>query len=440
MSLNSNIVDIVPLARFADVNITSIKDTLVNSWHVISDLVTGDLATYKSELVSVRTAVEVEVPLGGKLEITNNPQYSAACALYNSIDFVVETVFLFSDFATNMPEGLRATYNDHVATEVFAAFRDGPLNENGGKNFKLMAKKMTEEFGKLSVKEITKKGAVTSIQAFVDTTKSIMAELDIDLASIMLKSAGDMGIAVSESLLTEAMGPAGLSLTAMFEFAKCMNYLSFFVSLSGSFDQHAFVIQFNGQNGALCDNGVYITTSEGEQGRVQNTFFVAKILHAADLNDLMKESFEQVTGTTKYTVTETALQNDGEEIDMAEAATMRMPVPAGYDPARCTVYEIEADGSFSPVEATRDGMHYVFTVDRMGQYVIVEEPMAGDTDGDNTVTNADVLAIFRYLYNAGENPMAVPAAADVDGDGAVTNADVLLIFQHLYNATLYPLD
>lgn len=62
----------------------------------------------------------------------------------------------------------------------------------------------------------------------------------------------------------------------------------------------------------------------------------------------------------------------------------------------------------------------------------------GDVNGDKLVTNADVLAIYRYIYNADIYPININVG-DVTGDGLVTNADVLAIFRYIYNPALYPL-
>lgn len=67
-----------------------------------------------------------------------------------------------------------------------------------------------------------------------------------------------------------------------------------------------------------------------------------------------------------------------------------------------------------------------------------EAVMLGDVDGNGAVTNADVLMIFRYIYNADLYPLDT-AVGDVDGNGTVTNSDVLAIFRYIYNPALYPL-
>ena len=70
--------------------------------------------------------------------------------------------------------------------------------------------------------------------------------------------------------------------------------------------------------------------------------------------------------------------------------------------------------------------------------VTVIDYILGDVNGDTYITNADVLAIFRYIYNPELYPVNV-IAADVNHDSYVTNADVLAIFRYIYNSELYPI-
>ena len=88
------------------------------------------------------------------------------------------------------------------------------------------------------------------------------------------------------------------------------------------------------------------------------------------------------------------------------------------------------------------GREVVLTLN--GEYpYIPEEPeepeyVSGDVDGDEDVTNADVLMIYRYIYDPAAYPLDVDVA-DVDGDGYVTNADVLMIYRYIYDPVAYPL-
>ena len=71
--------------------------------------------------------------------------------------------------------------------------------------------------------------------------------------------------------------------------------------------------------------------------------------------------------------------------------------------------------------------------------VNVLDYILGDANGDGDISNADVLVIFRYIYNADLYPIPQHAAADVNGDGEISNADVLCIFRYIYNPALYPI-
>ena len=71
--------------------------------------------------------------------------------------------------------------------------------------------------------------------------------------------------------------------------------------------------------------------------------------------------------------------------------------------------------------------------------MVFKKTLLGDVDGDDQITNADVLEIYRYIYNPALYPLDV-SVGDVNKDGVVTNEDVLLIFRYIYNPTLYPLE
>ncbi len=63
----------------------------------------------------------------------------------------------------------------------------------------------------------------------------------------------------------------------------------------------------------------------------------------------------------------------------------------------------------------------------------------GDTNGDGHITNADVLEMYKYIYNPITYPIDYPEIADANFDGSVTNSDILLIYKYIYNPGLYPI-
>lgn len=80
----------------------------------------------------------------------------------------------------------------------------------------------------------------------------------------------------------------------------------------------------------------------------------------------------------------------------------------------------------------------IVCVEDMTLYPVWEEVKSGDVNGDGGITNADVLGIYRYIYNSELYPLDLEVA-DVNGDGSVTNADVLAIYRYIYDPELYPL-
>ena len=94
------------------------------------------------------------------------------------------------------------------------------------------------------------------------------------------------------------------------------------------------------------------------------------------------------------------------------------------------------EGIFDPATNT-----FTFETDKFSTYALAyddRDKVLGDVSGDGIITNADVLMIYRYIYNATLYPLDV-TVGDVNGDGLVTNADVLMIYRYIYNPVLYPI-
>lgn len=82
-----------------------------------------------------------------------------------------------------------------------------------------------------------------------------------------------------------------------------------------------------------------------------------------------------------------------------------------------------ADGSITPYDPS--------TAPEDPGYVEPEERPMGDVDGDDRITNADLVMTARYIVNLLEDDAArtglVEGFGDIDGDGSTTNADVVKI-------------
>lgn len=97
-------------------------------------------------------------------------------------------------------------------------------------------------------------------------------------------------------------------------------------------------------------------------------------------------------------------------------------------------FEISGSGLFDSLTTKPRTLNFVGT-----EIEIPKGYILGDVNGDGGVTNADVLVIYRYIYNADLYPLN-EKIGDVNGDGGVTNADVLMIYRYIYNPNLYPIE
>jgi len=60
--------------------------------------------------------------------------------------------------------------------------------------------------------------------------------------------------------------------------------------------------------------------------------------------------------------------------------------------------------------------------------VVIKGLIAGDVDGDGSITSADVTVLYNYLIN---NESSSLVDGDVDGDGSITSGDVTVVYNKL---------
>ncbi len=60
--------------------------------------------------------------------------------------------------------------------------------------------------------------------------------------------------------------------------------------------------------------------------------------------------------------------------------------------------------------------------------VVINGLVAGDVDGDGSITSGDITVLYNYLINSDESSMV---DGDVDGDGSITSADVTVVYNLL---------
>ena len=70
----------------------------------------------------------------------------------------------------------------------------------------------------------------------------------------------------------------------------------------------------------------------------------------------------------------------------------------------------------------------------------------GDVDKNGEISNADILLLYRYIYNSNIFPLddgTTPSPftlGDVNKDGKITNRDILMFYKYIYNPTSFPFE
>ena len=369
---NGTLVDIVPIKRFANINVTSMGETVFLAARMVWDLFEGDLATYQGSDMSVRTPIRIEVPKGGTINITNNITSSAACALYNYTEFIFESITLFTDILKKHSETEIAKYNEHVASELLRGYIDFMNGESSDISYVNLANNLMKEFLKLSGGRITLTGLKAGIKTFIDTGIDIMEMNGINYVLIMARAAHDFGLSVTQDIILQSFASFGLMLDAAFQFSKCVNHAAYYVALHRQQSIEAFIIQFSGNDGELCDNGssIKLPTQHNEL----NYVFTSQVWLNEQLSAGTKETLESLANDSKYTVVDMSLLYDGEPAECPSEVTVAPVIPGEYKKERCLVFAINDDGSLTLQQSSFESGELTFTTEELESYAIIELP------------------------------------------------------------------
>jgi LPXTG-motif cell wall-anchored protein len=95
----------------------------------------------------------------------------------------------------------------------------------------------------------------------------------------------------------------------------------------------------------------------------------------------------------KFTLYDIFLLKNNEEIQPDGSITLSVPVPNGYDGAKCRVYRVEADGSMTDMNAVfRDG-RLVFNTDHLSLYAVAQAVNDGGSGNPKTGDNAHTVLL-----------------------------------------------
>ncbi|MDD6484370.1 MAG: DUF6273 domain-containing protein [Clostridiales bacterium] len=441
---DGNIIRSEQIKRFDGGYVTSIKDTLISGYKLVEDIfITKNLLTYKQDNYSVKTQIEIEVPKGGHIEITNDPLYSNTCAIFNYSEFITTSVMLFGDVVSvdantkkEISEITGKNIVDKFLKEYIAALSGKSYNEKIAKLGEKFIEKLTEK----SLKKILSSSITGDLASFVDEGKAILEECDINLGDTIVSAAGSIGISIAESTLKKAMGPFGEVLNGMFKFSEYASYSNFLVDICKRHENHALRIYFDDENGCLSNNGVSVKAENGNTDLSVSNYIMHSVVLSKeqDLSNEIKVSLDNISD--KYIVRDIYLERDGVISQPNQTVQVSIPVPNGWIPDYCKVYWVQEDGTLQEIQATASFGNLVFTTDHFSYYAVVEKKpsyIEGDVNGDDSVDSDDAIYLLYYTLLPEDYP--INQNGDFNGDGEVNSDDAIYLLYHTLLPDSYPL-
>lgn len=85
----------------------------------------------------------------------------------------------------------------------------------------------------------------------------------------------------------------------------------------------------------------------------------------------------------------------------------------------------------------KTGIFYMTLTDDLRIIDINYDYISGDLDGDEGITDSDVLYLLKHTFRPEKYPVNQPC--DYDGDGMVTDADAVYLLKHIFRPDKYPL-
>ncbi len=421
------------IERFSGKYVTSIKDTLISLCRLVDDVKTGNILTYKQYSYSKETSIDVTVPLGGRIEITNNPTYSHTCAIYNGVDFIVTSILMFGDVANFDGEKIEEL-SKKTADDLVSGFMNTVGDSLGGNTMERINKlgeKFAQKIGEKGMKKILEDGIKSDLASFIDDGKSILVDCEINLDEFILSSAKDIGVSIAESSLKEAMALPGIVLDGIFTINEFLDYSAFYIDMCTPHSNKALIIYFDDENGCLYDEGVSVKAENGTIQLSQDNYVLHSVVlsNDIDLSEQIIESLDKISD--KYIVRNIYLEKDGVISQPNQPVQVTMPIPKGYDERRCKLYWVQDDGSLTEVSNKIENGNFVFVTSHFSYYAVIESGLLGDVNGDGSVNVLDNKVLYNHIEGISVLDGYNLAVADVNGDGSVNVLDNKVLYNHI---------
>lgn len=353
-------------------DISSLKDTIDQTYYLISDYINKKLITYAQRGSSEYTNIDIYIPEGGYFTISNNMLTSPGTYLTNAFEIVF-------DAATS---ALSLILSDSVKTSALSDFKKemgkdftqkliDTVNEQKSEAKKKAMQKVMLGSMQDKIKEITKNYANTSLKDMATQSGKMFSDISIwaenvfNSYEINWKGLYSAATGISESLFTKFAGFPGLALDAYFSFSKGTQKIAMAYQMSRSLNVPYSIIYSSFDDGYVTpDNVIVHTDGNIDSDAVLQVFKIG----SDDTIDAILNSDDPLEAYEIYNISfvknDTLVQPNGK-------VKVYLPIPDGMAGNTCKVYRRESDGTWTVLDAYTEGSYLVFETDHFSVYALV---------------------------------------------------------------------
>ena len=305
------------------------------------------------------------MPIGGRIEITNDINYSDSCCILNVTELSITTILTVGDTI----KGLSSSEIKKIAEESSVTILK---NEIGSK-----LPEIASEFRKKIIKSIAEDAGdvivADALNIVSDNALNIFESFDIDFTKLVVDSAASLGVGIAEDVFVAATAFIGATLKGMFIVADYLELSCFIMQIAIPRSDKAMKIHFDDENGCLVSNGVSIKAQDGTTDLSASNFVMHSIVlsNEEDLTSEIKQSLGDISND--YVVRDIYLERDGVVSQPGQTVQVYMPIPDNYDPNKCKLYWVKDDGTLEQKDFTVVGDNIVFTTDHFSYWALVNE-------------------------------------------------------------------
>ena len=366
------------------------------------------------------TPIEVDVPAGGYIEISNNCNSSKGALMYNTADIAVFSAMEAANIAlsSSAKESIAAaSVKEIVKNAIDKSLYD---NLDGNNVLKKLAEKITTNF---TLNDIN-----THVENSSDAAIGFLKSINIDFAEVIKNCAKDLGVSIAESVVLEMAGTSGKVVKGLFTFNKYVKFALQLVHISKTTNGIPVRVYTLDNNDNLVSNGVIIKPTDKQL----STNFVCQAFQIYDGEDY--ETTKNLIDENNFKLYNIYMAENGSVEQPDSTVTVSIPLPEGYDSTRCSIYRVGENNNMINMNAYYENGYMIFTTDHFSLYAVVDENMqllTGDVNGDGVISIADATTLQKYLANIVDFNDEQLATADTNGDGSVSIADATQIQRYL---------